>query len=82
MVFGWGKKKEVKVEEVAPSKKEITLSEVPRIIDELTELRTKQITSEVKVLRDKTNPKIKELADIAKKLEKDDLKADDIENIQ
>ena len=79
MVFGWGKKKEEKKPESITSKKEIQLSEIPKVIENLTDLREKQLIAEISSFRNQTNPLIKELANIVKKLEKDDLKVDDVD---
>ena len=79
MVFGWGKKKVEQLPEEIPRQKEIQLSEVQKIIDNLLDLRKKQALSEIKSLRNQTSPLIKELANIAKTLEKDDLKVEDID---
>jgi len=80
MVFGWGKKKSAqKSEPNLPSKKEVGLYDVPYVVSDLSKLRTKQLISEVSRFREKTNPLIKELSDIIRQLEKDDLKVDDID---
>jgi hypothetical protein len=79
MVFGWGKKKEGSVSEEIPQHKEIQLSEVKKITQDLLDLRKTQTLTEIKSLRNHTSPLIKELANIAKTLEKDDLKVEDID---
>ncbi len=79
MVFGWGKKKAEQVPEEIPRQKEIQLSEVQKITDNLLDLRKKQYLAEIKSLRNQTSPLIKELGNIAKTLEKDDLKVEDID---
>lgn len=79
MVFGWGKKKgEIRTDEI-PSLREINLSDVQKITQNLIELRKTQTMNEIKSLRNNTSPLIKELANIAKTLEKDDLKVEDID---
>ena len=79
MVFGWGKKKERPIPREIPQHKEIQLSEVHKITQDLLDLRKTQTLAEIKYLRNNTVPLIKELAGIAKTLEKDDLKVDDID---
>jgi chromosome segregation ATPase len=79
MVFGWGKKKEAPIREEIPQHKEIELSEVQKITQDLLDLRKKQTLAEIKSLRNSTSPLIKELAGIAKTLEKDDLQVEDID---
>lgn len=77
MVFGWGKKKEDKLQEI--EKKQITLNEIPKIIETLLNIRTSQTLKEIKSLRDSTEPLIKKLSDIGQNLEKDDLAVDEID---
>ena len=79
MVFGWGKKKVAPAPEEVPIHKEIQLSEVGKIILDLKELRRTQTLDEIKFLINQTSPLIKELGHIAKTLEKDDLKVEDID---
>jgi len=79
MVFGWGKKKQEKKEPPEPTTETINLDQVPAVVDNLTDLREKQLISEVSILIKRSNPQIKELSKIAKQLEKDDLKVDDID---
>ena len=77
MVFGWGKKKEDKLQEI--EKKQITLNEIPKIIETLLNIRTSQTLKEIKSLRDSTEPLIEKLSDIGQNLEKDDLAVDEID---
>ena len=79
MVFGWGKKKAKSIPEEISQQKEIKLSEVQKITLDLLDLRKTQTLTEIKSLRNNTSPLIKELAEIAKTLEKDDLKVEDID---
>ena len=79
MVFGWGKKKAEIIPDDVPQHKEIKLSEVQKITQDLLDLRKTQTLTEIKSLRHNTSPLIKELAGIAKTLEKDDLKVEDID---
>ena len=79
MVFGWGKKKGEPIHEEIPHHREIPLSEVQKITQDLLDLRKTQTLTEVKSLRYYTLPLIKELSGIAKTLEKDDLKVEDID---
>lgn len=80
MVFGWGKKKQVKEPvERKPANQEIDLSEVPKIINDLRKLRESQTLSEIKNLRNETAPLIDDLMKIGIVLEKDDLNIDDID---
>lgn len=79
MVFGWGKKKAEIIPDDVPQHKEIKLSEVQKITQDLLDLRKTQTLTEIKSLRNNTSPLIKELAGIAKTLEKDDLKVEDID---
>jgi chromosome segregation ATPase len=78
MVFGWGKKKEEKHQEVS-EKKEISVKEIPKIVDGILSLRTTQMLSEIKSIRNDTEPLIKELVKIGQNLEKDSLDVDDID---
>ena len=77
MVFGWGKKKEEKIEETP--QKQIQLSDVSKIVQKLLELRTSQILNDIKSLRDNTEPLIKDLISIGNALEKDNLQVDDVD---
>ncbi len=77
MVFGWGKKKIEPIPEEILQHREIKLSEVQKITQNLLDLRKTQTLTEIKSLRNHTLPLIKELSDIAKTLEKDDLKVED-----
>lgn len=79
MVFGWGKKREEKLETEMPQEKEIHLDDIPKIIEDLRQLRESQTTSEIKELRNFTAPLIEELMEIGQVLERDDLKVDDID---
>ncbi len=79
MVFGWGKKKAEQIPEEVPQNMEIQLSEVQKITQDLLDLRKTQTLSEIRPLRNRTSPLIKELSGIAKTLEKDDLKVEDID---
>jgi chromosome segregation ATPase len=80
MVFGWGKKKkEYQEVQVAPLEKEIPLSEIKKTIDGILVLRTKTLVTEVNSFRNQISPKLKELSEIAKELEKDNLNVDDID---
>jgi len=79
MVFGWGKKKVERPPEEVPRHKEIQLSEVQKITLDLLNLRKTQTLAEIKSLRSQISPLIKELANIASTLEKDDLKVEDID---
>lgn len=79
MVFGWGKKKTEQIPEEIPQSKEIPLSEVEKITQELWNLRKTQTLAQIKLIRNQTSPLIKELAIIAKTLENDDLKVEDID---
>ncbi len=79
MVFGWGKKKVQQVPEEIQQHKEISISEVKKITQDLVDLRETQVLNEIKSLRNQTSPLIKELANIAHTLEKDNLKVEDID---
>ncbi len=78
MVFGWGKKKEEKNDEISPQK-QIRLSDVSDITRQTLELKTSQILADIKSLRNNTEPLIKELVIIGNTLEKDDLQVDAID---
>ncbi len=80
MVFGWGKKKE-NIQEIGtvPLEKQISLSEINKITNEIKSLREKTLISEYKSFKDKINDQLKELIRIAKALEKDNLKTEDID---
>jgi len=80
MVFGWGKKKEEKQRmEAAPLEKEIHLSDVKNIVEEIKTLREKTLIAETKSFKNKISSQLDALLKIAKKLEKDDLKMDDVD---
>ena len=79
MVFGWGKKKVRQVPEEIQQHKEISISEVKKITQDLVDLRETQVLTEIKSIRYHTSPLIKELANIAHTLEKDNLKVEDID---
>ena len=80
MVFGWGKKKEKPQEtETIPLEKQILLSEVEKITSEIKSLRAKTLISEFKSFQKKIDDQLKELVRIAKELEKDNLKTEDID---
>ena len=80
MVFGWGKKKETSQEiETVPLEKQISLSEVNKITNEIKSLREKTLISEYKSFKNKIDDQLKELIRIAKELEKDNLKTEDID---
>ena len=79
MVFGWGKKKEEPDSEKSNLQKQIHLQDISKIIQQTLELRTSQTLSEIKLLRNNTEPLIKELVMIGNTLEKDDLQVDDID---
>ncbi len=78
MVFGWGKKKEKKHQEIH-KEKQISLDAIPKTVEDILHLRTTQMLSEIQSLRDITNPLIEELAKIGQTLEKDNLDVDDID---
>ena len=80
MVFGWGKKKEKSQEiETVPLEKQISLSEVNKITNEIKSLREKTLISEYKSFKNKIDYLLRELIRIAKELEKDNLKTEDID---
>jgi chromosome segregation ATPase len=80
MVFGWGKKKEKSQEiETVPLEKQISLSEVNKITNEIKSLREKTLISEYKSFKNKIDEQLKVLIRIAKELEKDNLKTEDID---
>ncbi len=79
MVFGWGKKKTELIPEEIPQHRGVKLSEVQKITQDLLDLRKTRTLTEIKSLRNHTLPLIKELSGIAKTLEKDDLKVEDID---
>jgi chromosome segregation ATPase len=80
MVFGWGKKNEKQQEiETVPLEKQISLSEVNKITNEIKSLREKTLISEYKSFKNKIDDQLNELIRIAKSLEKDNLKTEDID---
>ncbi|GFN40838.1 MAG: exonuclease SbcC [Marine Group I thaumarchaeote] len=80
MVFGWGKKKEKSQEiETLPLEKQISLSEVNKITNEIKSLREKTLISDYKSFKNKIDDQLIELIRIAKQLEKDNLKTEDID---
>lgn len=80
MIFGWGKKKEKSQEiETLPLEKQISLSEVNKITNEIKSLREKTLVSDYKSFKNKIDDQLIELIRIAKQLEKDNLKTEDID---
>jgi hypothetical protein len=79
MVFGWGKKKEAAEPEELHLQKQIHLPDISKIIQQTLELRTSQTLTEIKLLRNSTEPLIKELVMIGNTLEKDNLQVDEID---
>ena len=80
MIFGWGKKKEKSQEiETLPLEKQISLSEVNKITNEIKSLREKTLISDYKSFKNKIDDQLIELIRIAKQLEKDNLKTEDID---
>jgi len=80
MVFGWGKKKvEPQTIETTHSKKEIKFSEINKILDEIKTLRTKTLIAETKSIKNKISVELDDVLKIAKTLESDDLKVEDID---
>ena len=80
MVFGWGKKKEKSQEiETVPLEKQISQSEVNKITNEIKSLREKTLIYEYKSFKNKIDYLLRELIRIAKELEKDNLKTEDID---
>lgn len=79
MVFGWGKKKSENQVKVEPKQQQITLEQIPNIVDDIKEIRRKTLIAEVNTFREKINPNLEVLIQIAKELEKDDLNVDDID---
>ena len=79
MVFGWGKKKPEKNHEEITDKKQISLNDIPKTVSSVLNLRKDKTLTEIKSLRDATEPLIKELANIGKTLEKDNLDVDEID---
>lgn len=78
MVFGWGKKKEPRMEEIR-SIMETRFSDVSQILSGLEEVRSNAIISEARSFRDRTVPRMDYLLRIAHNLEKDDLKTGDVD---
>ena len=79
MVFGWGKKKEKQEVQTTPLEKQTTLSEVNKITKEVRSLREKTLIAEAKSFQKITKSGLDELLKIIKRLEKDNLKVDDID---
>ena len=79
MVFGWGKKKESKVEPTIQEEKEIKLSEINSKVEEIQNLRKKTVVAESKNFRKKIEEKLDEITKIIRELEKDNLNVDDID---
>ena len=63
----------------APLEKEIHLSDVKNIVEEIKTLREKTLISETRDFKKKISSQLDALLKIAKKLEKDDLKMDDVD---
>jgi len=78
MVFGWGKKKELEPEELN-LQNQISISDVSKITQQILGLRQSQTLTEIKLLRNNTEPLIRELITIGNTLEKDDLQVDEID---
>jgi len=80
MVFGWGKKKvEPQTIETTHSKKEIKFSEINKVLDDIKTLRTKTLIVETKSIKNKISVELDDVLKIAKTLENDDLKVEDID---
>ena len=81
MVFGWKKKKTSNQEsgQSVSIGKEISFSDIPKLLEEIKSLRTKTIISETKSFRKNMENQREEILKIAKELERDNLKVDDID---
>lgn len=76
MVFGWGRKK---APEPIPTKKEIPISAVLQALAELEELRSRTAMAEARSFRTRTVPKLGQLLSIARALERDDVRSEEID---
>lgn len=81
MVFGWGKKKDVKEAQEPTSKfeKRILLSEINKTIKENEAQRIKKIVEQTKPIREQTDNERKKIIIVVSELERDDLKADEVD---
>lgn len=77
MVFGWGKKREPEPE--IPQTKQIALSDVLGAASNILELRKSQTIEDVRFHRELAVPLLRELSNIGRALEEDDLNVDDID---
>lgn len=81
MVFGFGKKKDVKkiVEATTRQERQITLGEISQILKESEHDRVKILLEKAKSIREQTEIERKNIIQIVSELEKDKLESDDID---
>ena len=83
MVFGWGKKKKeskvVPETPMASTEREISFADIDKILEDLKKIRSKTMISETSSFKKRIENQIKEVKEIGKDLEKDDLNIDDID---
>ena len=79
MVFGWGKKKEIKDETLNITPRYIRLSDVLDIINSAKKEQSEQLVTHAKQLRDPITYHVDALLQIAIQLEKDPLNTEDID---
>lgn len=80
MVFGWGKKKPEEAQiRPAETVRHIGLDEINSILGDLQKVRAKTLVAETGSIRNRIEPQLRELYEIAIMLAEDDLKIDDID---
>lgn len=79
MVFGWIKKKQSKEEEFVKKEASIDLDKVDDILKEQKYLKEKQTVAEAQKFRKNVMPHLENLRKVVSKLEKDDLKLDEVD---
>ncbi len=80
MVFGFGKKKSnVIPDKGIQNERQISLSDIKQILIDIEKPRIEKSISEAKKLREKASSHKKNLLELINKLEKDDLKLDDVD---
>ena len=77
MVFGWGKKKEIRAD--VARQRDVQISEIPEIISDLNQSQISQTVTKIRRLRDSTTPLIDEIRRIGDVLARDSLNVDDID---
>lgn len=79
MVFGFGKKKSIVEEGKIQQERQVTFADIEQILNDVETPSIERAISETKLLKDKILSHRKNLLDLSIKLEKDDLKLDDVD---